>query len=232
MGERTLTRRAGPAAERPRGVVRPERATVDVRVRGAASPARRRSRATACPWWWTGPGRRAPARVALRVLAPPGLDAHGRVPDSVDARPPERRWLSGSWASRPRATRPRAAVLRRSDGGAPSSPGLVDPLAGRAPDLRRRRARAGQPGARAGASARWWTGRWPTRASGCAQLDGIAVTAGPGLVGALLVGRDVRQDAGVQPRPSAPRREPPRGAPLRPDARGSRARAAVRRRCW
>ena len=40
---------------------------------------------------------------------------------------------------------------------------------------------------------------------GLRQLDGIAVTAGPGLVGALLVGRDVRQDAGVQPRPSVHR---------------------------
>jgi YbbR domain-containing protein len=60
---------------------RPERATVDVRVRGAASRLRTLARdSVPVVVDWTGPP--GPGRVRLRVLAPAGLEATA-VPDSI-----------------------------------------------------------------------------------------------------------------------------------------------------
>ena len=67
---------------------------------------------------------------------------------------------------------------------------------------------------------------------GLAQSTAIAVTAGPGLVGALLVGVMLRARPWRSASTTAARRESPRGTPLRADARGPGADAAVRRRCW
>ena len=110
------------------------------------------SRATACRWWWTGPVRRARDAPRSGCSRPPGLDARA-LPDSLALVRRSARWLSGSWASRPRATRPRRPCSRaaRRERAARGARGALDSLAGRAPDLRRRRARARQPGARAGA---------------------------------------------------------------------------------
>ena len=80
-----------------------------------------------------------------------------------------------------------AAVLRAEAWTAASLAGLVDPLAGRASDLRRRRPGAGQPGARAGDRLGGRAGAGgrghPAVRSSTASRHG-----GPGLVGALLVG--------------------------------------------
>ena len=59
---------------------------------------------------------------------------------------------------------------------------------GRARPVRRRGARGGQPGAPGGDDARPSTGPWRRPGCGFADIDAIAVTAGPGLAGALLVG--------------------------------------------
>ena len=37
-------------------------------------------------------------------------------------------------------------------------------------------------------STRWWSGRWPRRGWASASLSGVAATAGPGLVGGVMVG--------------------------------------------
>ena len=58
----------------------------------------------------------------------------------------------------------------------------------RARPLRRRGARGGQPGAPAGDGADGAPGAASRPACALADLDAIAVTAGPGLAGALLVG--------------------------------------------
>ena len=79
-----------------------------------------------------------------------------------------------------------------------------------------------------GRSARWWTARSPTRASASPQLDGVAVTAGPGLVGALLVGVMYGKTLAFSLDRPLLGREPSRGPSLRAVARGPRARAALR----
>ena len=81
-------------------------------------------------------------------------------------------------------------------------------------------------------SGRSWTARWPTRASGSAQLDGIAVTAGPGLVGALLVGVMYGKTLAFsldRPFIGVNHLE---GHLFAPTLEDPRAGAAVRRRCW
>ena len=98
----------------------------------------------------------------------------------------EGRWLSGSWESRPPATRP-PPRCSAPDGGRPALAGLVilsqdvhRIFGGVVPELASRAhvQAIGSVVDRALADA----------GIGAAQLDGIAVTAGPGLVGALLVG--------------------------------------------
>ncbi len=58
------------------------------------------------------------------------------------------------------------------------------------------------------------------------DIDGVAVTVGPGLVGCAARRRGGRQVAGAGSRPAADRRQPPRGPRLR-DAAGVRASAAA-----
>ena len=195
---------------------RPEQPTVDVRVRGAASR--------------LGVLARDSVPVVVRLVrhparpgAPTGAGTErtrrDRDPRQRHARPPESRWLSGSSASRPRATRPPPPSLR-TDGRRASSRassilsqdvhrifgGVVPELASRAHVARDRLGRG--PRARRG-------GHRAARSS-----TAIAVTAGPGLVGRAAGRRDVRQGAGVHAATAAHRREPPRGASVRPDARG------------
>lgn len=80
-GERLLT---GVAVRLPSdlaAVARPERMTVDVRVRGASARLGRLTRdSVPVVVDWNGPP--GPGRVKLRVLAPAGLEA-GAVPDSI-----------------------------------------------------------------------------------------------------------------------------------------------------
>ncbi len=80
-GERTLT---GVAVRLPSdlaAVARPERTTVDVRVRGATARLGRLTRdSVPVVVDWNGPP--GPGRVKLRVLAPAGLEA-AAVPDSI-----------------------------------------------------------------------------------------------------------------------------------------------------
>ena len=126
-------------------------------------------------------------------------------------------------------------ILRRDlRGGAPRrrrgriGGGPRHPVAGRSPGLRRRGARAGQPGPRPhhrlGGRSR--AGRRRHRPL-AARRRGRHRRARSGRRAAG--GRHLRQDPRVQPRPSAPRREPSRRPPFRAVARGPRPRAAVRR---
>jgi YbbR-like protein len=81
MGERTLTRVPVRLPSDLAAVVRPERATVEVRVRGPAIRLGSLSRdSVPVVVDWTGPP--GEGRAALRVLAPPGLDARA-LPDSL-----------------------------------------------------------------------------------------------------------------------------------------------------
>ena len=61
------------------------------------------------------------------------------------------------------------------------------------------------------------------------DIDAVAATVGPGLVGSLLVGRQRGQGAGAGVGRAVRRRQPPRGPPLRRVPRGARPRAAARR---
>ena len=116
---------------------------------------------------------------------------------------------------------------------------LVD---GGARPLRRRRARGRGPRAPRGARARRSRRRSPRPTSTLADLDAVAVTSGPGLAGALMVGRRRGQGARARARQADLRRQPPRRpCRRRPprrrgaarDARPSRcsSRAATRRCC-
>jgi len=81
MGERTLTRVPVRLPSDLATVVRPERATVEVRVRGPATRLAGLSRdSVPVVVDWTGPP--GEGRAALRVLAPPGVDARA-LPDSL-----------------------------------------------------------------------------------------------------------------------------------------------------
>ncbi len=85
-------------------------------------------------------------------------------------------------------------VVRRLGGGRAVAPAgevlsSVVPLPGRHPRaVRRRGARGGQPGARGADERRGARGARPSAACGVDDLGGVAVTVGPGLIGALLVG--------------------------------------------
>jgi len=81
VGERILTAVPVRLPSDLAAVVRPERTTVDVRVRGAAARLRALARDSVLVVVdWTGPP--VPARVRLRVLSPAGLEATA-LPDSV-----------------------------------------------------------------------------------------------------------------------------------------------------
>jgi hypothetical protein len=81
MGERILTSVPVRLPSDLAGVARPERATVDVRVRGPAARLGALGRdSVPVVVDWTGPP--GPGRVRLRVLAPTGLDATA-LPDSI-----------------------------------------------------------------------------------------------------------------------------------------------------
>lgn len=81
MGERTLTRVPVRLPSDLAAVVRPERSTVEVRVRGPATRLAGLSRdSVPVVVDWTGPP--GEGRAALRVLAPSGLDARA-LPDSL-----------------------------------------------------------------------------------------------------------------------------------------------------
>ncbi len=102
-------------------------------------------------------------------------------------------------------------------------------LAGDPRPLRRRRARgrrAPAPGARQRRSS---TTRCARRTSTLDDIGRIAVTQGPGLVGALLIGIATRQGPRRRARPAAVRRRPPPGPRLGelPGARAVRAAVPV-----
>jgi YbbR domain-containing protein len=81
LGERTLSRVPVRLPSDLAAVVRPERTTVEVRVRGPATRLRGLSRdSVPVVVDWTGPP--GEGRAALRVLAPPGLEARA-LPDSL-----------------------------------------------------------------------------------------------------------------------------------------------------
>ena len=147
------------------------------------------------------PGQAGDRRARLGLARQPehGRPACSRQPGIRYAAAPAVGWLSGSWASRPPATRPPPPCCAPKAGGARSASlvilsqdvhrifgGVVPELASRAHVQA-----IGSVVERALADA----------GIGQSQLDGVVVTAGPGLVGALLVGRDVREDARLQPRP-------------------------------
>ena len=123
-----------------------------------------------------------------------------------------------SSASRPRATRRRPRSSRRGTVGAVV--GREQP--GRPPrPLRRRRARDRQPGPRradrAGRRPGVRRGRAVDRPSTARrEIDAVAATDGPGLVGALLVGVSRRQGARPRVGRAVRRRQPPRGATSTP----------------
>ena len=81
--------------------------------------------------------------------------------------------------------------------------------------LRRRRARARLAPTPRGHPARLSPARWTSGGVRLPDLDGIAVTHGPGLVGSLLVGLLGGQGPRLRAPAPAGRREPPRGAHLR-----------------
>ena len=82
-----------------------------------------------------------------------------------------------------------------------------------------RRSRRASTPRRSSASSRRRSTR---RACGLADLTAIAVTNGPGLVGALVVGVALREGARARHGAAAGRRQPPRGAPVRQRPRATR----------
>ena len=213
--------RAARARRSARGVARPHPRGADVATTArrsctaaSASPRpacartttpRRRGRAGD-----VGPRRRRRAEYADR------LDAHrrrrpGRAPSSRAATVSRARRdaILGIETS---CDETAAAVV--DDGRDVLLVGRVEP--GRpARPLRRRRARDRQPGPRRAAHAGRSPRRWSRRASSDRDIDAVAATTGPGLVGALLVGRQRGQGAGARVGRAVRRRQPPRGAPLR-----------------
>ena len=135
-------------------------------------------------------------------------------------------WPAGSSVSRHPATRP-PRRCSGADGGVGSIGGPRDPLAGRAPRLRRSGPRAGEPGARphrrlgGGPRARRRGDRPRPGGRGRRDRRSRPRRRPPRR-------RHLRQDARLQPRSPAAGRESPRRASLRPDARRPRPRAAVR----
>ena len=102
----------------------------------------------------------------------------------------------------------------------------------RARPLRRRGARGRQPGAPGGDGADRASGRWTTPGVRLADIDAIAVTAGPG-PGRRAAGRRRRgQGVRARARQAAVRRQPPGRARRRRPAGARPAARAVRSRCW
>ncbi len=183
-----LDGRAGPPAERPRPA-----ASAGARDRGRPGarrrrPARRPRRATASSGrGLAGPIRAQPGESGSGCSAPAGVaatrGARQHRPGAAGAAMAE--WILGIETSCDETS---AAVLRTRTARGAELARARHPVAGRAPRSSAASCPSWPAARTCRRSARSWTARWPTPASGSAQLDGIAVTAGPGLVGALLVG--------------------------------------------
>ena len=134
---------------------------------------------------------------------------------------PTARWCS---ASRPPATRPASA----SSAATPCSPTRSPPASRSTPG-----SAASCPRSPAGRTSRRWCRRIERACDDAgvalADVDAIAVTAGPGLAGALLVGVAAAKALRARPRQAAVRRQPPRRARRRRPARARPAARAVPR---
>ena len=152
--------------------------------------------------------RRTPSGSTSIEAAIPG-DARSSDGADVSESTP---WHDRSSASRRRATRrprPSSSTARDVLSSVVSQPGRP------ARPLRRRRARDRQPGPRRAAHAGRRRRRWSRPASTTADVDAVAATVGPGLIGSLLVGVSRGQGAGAGVGRAVRRRQPPRGPPLR-----------------